>query len=185
MVPMPVKLEGYVFRDTISSPFSENARRLSFTFTDNTPGAAFYYAGIVGQYKGMFVALNTFVADRPLEASEDLCSFRSEDNQYVLQDVCFNGQPFTYHLGVSPEGFLQGQGPRSINDTIRGKITCDRILLRFRKITRAYRDYLYKAGWDEEGFLRAFTLPTPEYTNIQGGYGIWAAYSEEVADILK
>lgn len=184
VIPSVVKVDSYVFRDTVTSPFTQDeARKLTFSFTDDAREANFYAAQIIGQYRGNFVALNTFYIGRPLEVSEDLCSFLADDNQYVLQDVCFNGMPFSADLGISTNGNLQdttGTGKS------RGQqVDCDQILLRFRKVTRTYRDYLRLSGFDEEGFLRAFALPTREFTNVTGGYGLWAAYSEDEIDILK
>ena len=185
VIPSAVKIDSHVFRDTIASPLNadDNSRKLTFVFTDDAREVNFYSAQIIGQYKGNFVALNTFYIGRPLEVSEDLCSFLADDNQYVLQDGCFNGRSFSTDLGVSTSGNLQdttGTGKS------RGqKLACDQILLRFRKVTRTYRDYLRLSGFDEDGFLRAFTLPTREFTNVKGGYGLWAAYSEDEIDILK
>ncbi len=183
VVPSEVKIEGYVFGDTIDNIFTGEARRLTFTFSDEQKEGDFYNAHIVGQYKGNLVTLNTFVAGRPLEASEDLCGFRSENNRYVLQDICFNGQLFSYNLGVATGGSLQefkGPGERP-----RGQVKCDKILLRLMKISKAYRDYLFVADREQEGFFSAFTIPIREFTNIKGGYGLWAAYSEDVVDVLK
>jgi hypothetical protein len=183
VVPAAVQLEQYVLGDTISNLFTGEARRLTFTFRDEETPGDFYYAGLEAKYLGNRLSLNTFVAGRPLEASEDLCGFRAENNQFVLQDVCFNGQSFSYQLGTEMAGSLQefkGPGERPW-----GPVKCDQIFLRFRKITKTYRDYLHTAGWEYEGFLSAFTLPVREYTNVKGGYGLWAAYSEHVVDVLQ
>ncbi|CAA9292222.1 MAG: hypothetical protein AVDCRST_MAG56-4719 [uncultured Cytophagales bacterium] len=183
VVPAGVQMEQYVLGDTIANLFLGDARRLTFSFRDDEKEGEFYNAHIIGEYKGNFVALNTFVADRPLEASEDLCGFRSEENRYVLQDICFNGQSFSYDIGVATKGPIQGWAG---TDKRPGQeVACDRILLRFKKITKAYRDYLYVGGREQGGFLSAFALPIREYTNVKGGYGLWAAYSEQVVDVLQ
>ncbi len=185
IIPSAVKVNNYVFQDTISSLFNSNdyPRRLMFEFADDGQKTDFYSAELTGYYKKNEVALNTFYIDRPLEAGEDLCGFRAADNRYVYQDVCFNGKTFSTDLGVSTGG--------SVQDTIgiterRGEqVTCDQILLRFRKVTKTYRDYLRLSGFENDGFLQAFTTPIREYTNVKGGYGLWAAYSENAIDILK
>ncbi|MDO1451456.1 DUF4249 family protein [Rhodocytophaga aerolata] len=183
VIPRQVSISSYIFQDTVSSLFvGETARKLAFTFADEEKELDLYYAKIEGQYQGKYVALNTFRPDRPLEASEDICSFKSEDNQYVLSDICFNGQSFTFDIGVAMAGALQDS-----TDTAKRlgqNVACDKIFLHFRKISPVYRNYLYRAGWEDEGFLKAFTTPIREYTNVKGGYGLWAAYSEEVVDIL-
>lgn len=183
VVPAGVQLEQYGLGDTIANLFLGDARRLTFSFRDDEKEGEFYNAHIVGEYKGNFVALNTFVADRPLEASEDLCGFRSEDNRYVLQDICFNGQSFSYDIGVATEGAIQRV--EGTDKRLGQQVACDRILLRFKKITKAYRDYLYIGDREQGGFLGAFTTPIREYTNVKGGYGLWAAYSEQVVDVLQ
>jgi hypothetical protein len=183
VVPAAVQLEQYVLGDTIANHFLGEARRLTFTFVDDEKDGEYYSAHIVGEYKGNYVALNTFVADRPLEASEDLCGFRSEDNRYVLQDICFNGQPFSYDIGVATKGAIQRVD--GTDKRLGEQVACDRILLRFKKITKAYRDYLYIGDREQGGFLGAFTTPIREYTNVKGGYGLWAAYSEQVVDVLQ
>ncbi|MBD0256016.1 MAG: DUF4249 domain-containing protein [Cytophagales bacterium] len=183
VVPAAVQLEQYVLGDTIANLFLGEARRLTFTFRDEETPGDFYYAGIEGKYLSNRLTFNTFVVGRPLEASEDLCGFRAENNQYVLQDVCFNGQSFSYELGTEVTGFLQEY--KGISERPRGQVKCDQLFLRFRKITKTYRDYLHVAGWEHEGFLSAFTLPVREYTNVKGGYGVWAAYSEHVVDVLQ
>jgi hypothetical protein len=184
IIPSRVQLEEYILGDTIPSIFTgETARRVTFTFIDDAQESDFYNAIIIGQYKGNYTYLNTFVADRPYEASEDICGFPSEGSQYVLQDVCFNGQPFTFSLGVAMVGSVQEV--KGIDKRPGEQVECDQIFLRLRKITKTYRDYLRVAGIENEGFLSAFTIPIREYTNIKGGYGVWAAYSEDVVDVLQ
>jgi hypothetical protein len=184
VIPRKVTITNILFQDTVSSPFTgETAQRLRFTFTDDEQEGELYYGRIEGQYQGKFVALNTFRPDRPLEGSEDICSFKSEDNQYILSDICFNGQSFTFDIGVATSGALQDN--TGTDKRLGQNVECDQIFLRFRKISKAYRNYLYRAGWEDEGFFKAFTTPVREYTNVKGGYGLWAAYSEEATDILQ
>lgn len=61
---------------------------------------------------------------------------------------------------------------------------CDQVVLSLRKINLSYYEYA-KTGYQEEGFLQMFAGQRNQYSNIQGGYGIWAAYSEAKVDLLK
>jgi hypothetical protein len=180
-IPGLVDITNYNFDEPTTSLFSNDieARKLVINFPDTAVEENFYTLQITGSYKQVPVAINTFYTDRPVGVA-DVCSFRGNWNKYTWKDACFNGQSYKITIGAETEGSLQGEAPDSVSRSNYRK--CDKILFTFRSISKNYYLYL-KSENDYDGFTRTFFPATQRHTNIQGGYGIVAAYNGKTYQI--
>jgi hypothetical protein len=181
-VPSPVTITQYEFSQPITSALNEDfpARRLSFTLMDEGNELNYYAADITGYQKDSIMTIETFSMDRP-DDIEDICGLRGEFSTYLLSDACFNGNSFEVTTGVETRGFLRDLPSK--NKAWNFIRDCDRVVLSVRKINRGYYDYL-RSSYQEEGFLQVFAGQRNQFSNIKGGYGLWAVYQESQINIL-
>jgi hypothetical protein len=112
--------------------------------------------------------------DRPGNIG-DLCGF-GWGNNYFLRDVCFDGQSTDVNFGIETSGFLQNFEDSTSRVRI---VACDSITLRVANVTKTYFDFLSEEGYQETGFLQAFSPIGTQYTNVVGGYGILAGSNRQ------
>jgi hypothetical protein len=174
-IPVPVRIDEYDFSEKISSIRHTDypTRKLTFTFTDDPATEDYYTARVLGFHQQNKVHVEAFSGDRPAEA-EDVCGFTGDD-EFSLRDVCFSGLPYTLNIGVETRGNEQPSGQKK---------DCDRMVLTLKRSNYTHYEYL-RTYYNEEGFLQVFYPPRPRYTNVIGGYGILAAYSETRVELLK
>jgi hypothetical protein len=185
IIPPPVGVDSFTFRDTVISPLNEDfpALRLSFSFTD-TPGQVNYYKPeVVVYYQNEELGVNVFDLDRAMGV-EDMCAYY-DGIHFLVRDLCFAGQAFTINLGVETRGAVQREGAPIPADSLRKygmNPHFDRAELYFSSITRNHYEYL-KTSYQPEGIELAFNGPRPQHSNVKGGYGILAAYNRQVVRI--
>jgi|GEM_PF-1899556 len=180
IVPGPVVIDSFVFREEIISALNSDTptKKLTFAFTDNGTQVNYYNAVITGTYQGRYVLINNYSLDRPDE-TQDLCGSQGSLNNQLLKDICFNGNRFVVNVAVETTGFLQDYQPGDDDSAV----ACDRIVLSLQNVTKEYFDYLRQPGIQETGFLQIFEPVRREYTNVKGGYGIWGAYNAQTVRI--
>lgn len=177
VIPDTLRSVQYRFDQTITSTLNEDipTRWLSLTFEDVDENSNFYNLEIVGSYQNKYVAIQTFDVDRP-DGIEDLCVSGGNYNNYFIRDVCFQNTRFNMNIGVETIGFLQAEDPNNPSRTNERK--CDEITVTLRNITPTYYEY-QKSYYEPEGLLQAFSPPIIRYSNVNGGYGILIAGSEQ------
>jgi hypothetical protein len=181
VIPFPSAPAKYDLGDTITSVFASGriTRKLSLTLSDSSSVESFYILTLKAYYKGKKVAINSFSLDRPNNI-DDLCGFSGEDNTYFLRDICFDRQAITVNLGMETSGFLQ----ETVDDLRPGSmVSCDSITLQVSNANKAYFDFLRQEGYQDTGFLQAFSPIGTQYTNVQGGYGILAGINRQNINI--
>lgn len=155
------KPDSYVVRLVLQNRTSESRR---------------YNLQLTGLYKGKGVQL--FVEDlvRP-DGIVDNCGFRRDNETFFYRDACALNQ----QLSIQFRSTLTGNVP-DLSDPIKFYYPVhqsDQVRVRIRSVTNSYWDY-YRTLPNTEGFEQAFLQPATRSGNIQGGYGIVAAYNEQV-----
>ena len=96
-------------------------------------------------------------------------------NSFILNDVCFTNKDYEFKRGfeLNPIFVIN-------NDFLRKDP--ERIVAKISQINKSYFEFC-KTYYDEEGLLQAFNTPIPRYSNINGGYGVFAAYNEVLIEL--
>jgi hypothetical protein len=184
-VPRPVAIDTYAFSEAIRSRLNSTypTRKLTLTFADDAARQDYYSIGVQAYYRGYKLTSNTYYLDKPLDAA-DPCGFLGGVGsafQYNLTDICFAGATRQVNFGVETRGFPQADY-RAANPGIFSELDGDQIRVSLRKGTATYYEYLKTAN-QPEGFFIAFTEPNVLQSNVQGGLGLLAAYSEYTVEI--
>ena len=144
------------------------------SFVDDPRTTDFYSLQVEGYGKYGLLAVNTFGLDRPDDV-EDGCGFRSwgRFNEYNVTDVCLRNGTGAMSLGIELRGHTR-TGP------MRGKLVdCEYITARFRRTNRGYQEFARSFYTESDDPFQAFQPPTVRYTNVTGGFGFVAAYSQQ------
>jgi Domain of unknown function (DUF4249) len=83
---------------------------------------------------------------------------------FFFPDICFNGETFDYKIAFETQTL--------------DKERAAQLILIIRNITKGYYEYLSKNSFQPEGFETAFSEYSLNYSNIQGGYGVFGGYFE-------
>ncbi|GAB2783437.1 hypothetical protein GCM10027275_29260 [Rhabdobacter roseus] len=176
-MPAPPVILSYEFSKDIDSRSNAGtpSRELNIKIQDSDIEKPNYYMIIIKRVVGKeTIGVNVFDLDKPSEF-DDPCEFRYF-GRFVFPDFCkVNGVlafrkglelTYTYSLNIDPKAR-------------------DKIVVSTRQISKSYYEFC-KTYYAEDDLIVAFKTPYPRYTNITGGYGIFAAYNEvEKEFVLK
>ena len=105
--------------------------------------------------------------DKPMDDFEDPCQF-SYLSDIVLNDLCSSDGVLTLRKGIE----IRHPFHLDVDLTAQDKIT-----VFTRQISKAYYEFC-RTYYTEDDLMVAFKTPYPRYTNVTGGYGIFAGYNE-------
>ena len=177
VIPKDVLVKTIDFSQKITSIINVSfpSRKLLLQFDDIKGEDNYYQILVDGLYKKKKNAIITYELDKPSEI-ESVCGFKSKlSGTYNLTDFCFKDETNTFLAGVETRGSVQPGGQTADSDEI---------FLRIRTISKSFYEY-NRTEYNEEGLLQAFKQPYPRYSNIKGGFGIFATYNEYNLNILK
>lgn len=176
-MPTAPKILNYEFGKDIDSKSNAGipSKELIMTIQDNDDTVPNYYMIVVKRMVGKDkFGVNAFDLSKPSEF-EDPCEFRYFAT-FVLSDICKVNGIITFKKGIE----LQYPFNLDIDKNAR-----DKIVVSTRQISKSYYEFC-KTYYNEDDLIVAFKPPYARYSNVTGGYGIFAAYNEvEKEFILK
>ncbi len=176
---IPVELKNYqgVFDEPLESLYTNGAaRKLQITINDIKDEDNFYSIRVWGEYKGNVVGGSWFRLGQ-IEDVGSFCGFtRAED---FISDECFKNNKITLSYAVGLNGTLQSS---EINKPTYN-VKSEKIIVYFSTLSKATYRY-YETENEGSDFFQAFNAPVKQYSNIKGGYGIVAAFTQSKIEFL-
>ena len=168
MPTTPVVL-AYEFSKDIGSKSNagEASRELVVKIQDEDVTGPNYYMIMIKRIVGKeTIGVINFNLNKPGEY-EDPCEF-SYFATFILSDVCKKEGVITFKKGLE----LRYAYSLNIDTTAR-----DIIVVSTRQISKSYYEFC-NTYYNEDDLIVAFNPPYARYSNVSGGYGIFAAYNE-------
>lgn len=168
MPTTPIVL-SYEFSKDIDSKSNAGtpSRELIITIQDEDSKKPNYYMILIKRVVGKdTIGVNNFDLDKPSEF-EDPCEFRYFAT-FVFPDLCKVNGILTFRKG------LELTYKYSLNIDTKDR---DKIIVSTRQISKSYYEFC-RTYYNEDDLIVAFNPPYARYSNVSGGYGIFAAYNE-------
>lgn len=102
-----------------------------------------------------------------------------QPNDCFFQRRIERGSAF-YYSGICLENksnMLIAVETKGTDQVVGSSQKATHIIVRLRNISKEYFDYM-KAYTEPQDIERAFIEPFPSYSNVIGGYGLWASFNE-------
>ncbi len=168
---MPSKpiVESYEFGKDIDSKYNSGvpSKELIIKIRDTDRINENFYMIVIKRTIGKDTfGVNSFDLDKPSDF-EDPCQFKYFSS-IVISDICSIDGILTVKKG------FEISYPFNLNVD---KSARDKINVYVRQISKSYYEFC-RTYYNEDDLTVAFKPPYPRYTNITGGYGIFAAYNE-------
>lgn len=170
-------IESASFRDSIAfDEFGDKYSECAIVFSDNPHQKNYYEISFFIHYifEGENITRGTrlFSSD-PIINAEGLDEF--EPPFVIFSDEMINGQ--TYELKINYYPYRQAPE------------TDYSLIVKFRSVSENYYNYskalLTHRFYQESNIWNGFGSPVPMFTNIDGGYGIFAGFSEVVDTVFS
>ena len=160
---MPILL-SHSFQDSaLESINSLLAGKLSLKLKDNI-GENKYRILIEGEKDGQVQNIGYFWLLNGTINNPERCGFLPISYaSFSFSDICIENQTFEIQIGIEIQGW----------DSTGISISFDKIKVHIQQISEDYYEY-NKSLIQPEGLENAFAEGTSLYSNITGGYGIWA-----------
>lgn len=160
---MPTVLQ-YDFQDSVlESPNAILAGKLSVNLKDNI-GENFYRVFLEGEKDGKTQNMGYFWLVNGTINNPERCGFLPTSySSFSFSDICVENQEFEIQIGIETQGI----------DSAGFPVFLDKIKVHIQQVSAAYYEY-NKSIIQPEGLENAFAEGTSLFTNITGGYGIWA-----------
>jgi len=168
-------IESAFYRDSVAfDEFGDKYSECTLVFSDNPQQGNYYEISLFIHYtfegENITRGMRLFSSD-PIINAEGLDEF--EPNDLIFSDEMINGQ--TYELKLNYFPYRQ---PPDIDYSL---------IVKFRSVSENYYKYskalLIHRFYQESNIWNGFGSPVPIFTNIEGGYGIFAGYSEDIDTI--
>lgn len=168
-------VESYQFNEKMESNLNKGspAKKLFLTLKDNTSNADFFSVELYGLWNIYRSALNSFFIDQA-SGTDSPCFFGYSGKQ-IMSDICFQGGTFQFKRGYELNPVL------IVNDGWVRK-DLDKVEAQIRTVTKSYYEFA-RTQYTVTQLEQAFSPPYPRYSNIKGGYGIFAAYNEIILEL--
>jgi hypothetical protein len=154
IMPDPVQMDSFRFaaRPDLALNIGLTAVALDLHFSDKRNASTDFYLLDGAQFKQNIFNKHRL---RGLLTGPESCELNAVNNVVLFPDKCFNGGSFSlnYFIEHDTTGFVR---------------------IDFARISPEYFRYL-STQEQPEGYERGFAEPNPKYSNIQNGYGIFAA----------
>jgi hypothetical protein len=172
IVPNDFTLESFSYRTGLSSYFnpSKPATEVEINLQDSAQTIDYYQVEIAARYNGETIAPTTWLVGATEEAGQPCTSF--SNGSVVYRDNCFNGTTYRSIIGVQTRGFVLQSGQEL------EEVDYQRLTVRVQRISEDYYRYLETAVLNQ-GITLAFFEPAFLHSNVEGGFGIWAAANEK------
>lgn len=167
-MPASPVVVSYEFGRSIDSKFNPGipAKELIINIQDNTNEENYYMVSIERSIGKDTFGVNVFDLNNPMDDFEDPCQFSYRG--FVLNDLCSSNGIITLEKGIEIEY------PSNLDIDLNAQ---DKITVFTRQISKSYYEFC-KTYYNESDLIVAFKTPYPRYTNVTGGYGIFAGYNE-------
>ncbi len=149
---------------------------LSLHLQNLTGQPGLYNIQVTGLFEGRRVQLLVEDLLRP-DGLVDNCGFRRDNETFFYRDICSVNQQLIARFSSSLSGVVPDFYNQS--DFIDPTRQSDQVRLQIRSVTDSYWNY-YRTLPNSEGIEQAFLQPVTRSGNVEGGYGIVAAYHEQV-----
>ncbi|MDZ7934694.1 MAG: DUF4249 domain-containing protein [Emticicia sp.] len=175
IVPTLPKILSFKFDEKIESSLNKGrpARKFILNIADNDRASNFFSIKLEAFWQDTKANLVNFSIDQA-SGADSPCFFEYVKS-FILNDVCFSNVDYEFKRGFEMNPIFEIN-----NDFVRKDP--ERVVAKICQINKSYYEFC-KTYYDEEGLLQAFNTPNPRYSNIKGGYGIFAAYNEVLIDL--
>lgn len=173
--PEQTSIESVSFRDSVGiDEFGDDYSECTLVFSDNPHQTNYYEISLLIHYtiEGENITRRTSVfSSDPIIKAEGLDEFEPID--LVFSDEMINGQTYELKLNYFPYW-------EAANNQYS-------LIVKFRSVTENYYKYskslLMHRFYQESNIWNGFGSPVPMFTNIEGGYGIFAGYAIDIDTI--
>ena len=177
LVPDELQLESYTYRTGLNSKYnpSKPAAEVELVFQDAAGTINYYQIEVLGLFNNETRVPFTWLVGETEEAKQP-CTLLT-NGSVIYRDNCFSGSTYRSVIGLETSGFIIQPGNPDLEE-----VDYQKLRIRLQRISTDYYRYLESAELNE-GIELAFFEPTFLYSNIKGGFGIWAAANETEFDI--
>lgn len=177
-IPEETMIESYVHRDSImTDDFNHPVMQLELGFTDK-PGSDFYELSIIAEY---YIDVNLRRQNLWFKNSTDPVLVSTGLLDYYAESIVFTDELFDgKQTSIKANYWIQtGEIPLIDGGPEYGYI----LFVSFRSISESYYNYIRKQiiyQYNlESNIFTGLPDPVHMYSNITGGYGIFAGYSSD------
>ncbi|RYU93768.1 DUF4249 domain-containing protein [Emticicia agri] len=174
VIPALPVIESYQFDEKMESNLNKGkpAKKFFLTLKDNNSGSDFFSVSLFAVRDIRKAELTAFAIEQA-SGTDSPCFFQYSQ-QLMMSDICFQGSIYHFKRGyeLDPIFLKRNLGGEDI-DKVEGQI---------RTLSKSYYEYS-RTRYTAFELERAFSPPYPRYSNIKGGYGIFAAYNETVLEL--
>ncbi len=174
-IPEPSPIESASYRDSAGiDEFGDKYSECTIVFTDNPQQTNYYEISLLINYTrdGEIIPYRPSVfSSDPIVKAEGLDEF--EPLSIIFSDEMINGN--TYELKLNYFTYILDENSQYS------------LIVKFRSVTENYYNYskslLKHRFYQESNIWNGFGSPVPMFTNIEGGYGIFAGYAVDIDTI--
>lgn len=172
----PLKDFSYLKKDNVA--FGSGRGYEAMVVLDDPPGTGDYYEFLVQAFHpatGLVTVNSVLSMDNGI--SNVPCAFYTDHQSIILDDSCFDAEQYPVGIAFREARWvwIAGEGQ---------EITFEKFVVSMRKVSESYYRFRETAiiPW---GIDYAFFEPKFLYGNIDGGYGIFAAWNEIRMEIVN
>lgn len=175
VIPDAPDIESYQFDEKMESNLNKGrpAKKFFLTLKDNTSNADFFSVKLYGIWNVSKEQLTSFFIDQA--SGTDSPCFFEYSGQQIISDICFQGGTFQFKRGYELDPVFVVN-----DDWVRKDL--DKVEAHIRTVSKSYYEFS-RSYYTSTELEQAFSPPYPRYSNINGGYGIFAAYNEVILEL--
>lgn len=175
VIPAAPIIESYQFDEKLESNLNKGkpAKKFFLTLKDNTSVANFFSLRLYGVWNIYKAQLNSFFIDQA--SGTDSPCFFDYFGQQMMSDICFQGGTYNFKMGYELDPIFIVN-----NDWVRKDL--DKVEAQIRTVSKSYYEFS-RTYYTATELEQAFSPPYPRYSNIKGGFGIFAAYNEVTLEL--